>query len=157
LRDLETIREDAAMPVSRFCDVVGIPRRSYFRGLARMRSAENAAVTDRPPSSVQLCAPIVAAYVARWPEYGHRRIHALMLRDGHVTSPSTVLRAMRLLRRSERGAGGDPGGTGSDATAGPNQIPGATVSAASDGPAAASHKPDAVRPGAEPPKSLYEY
>ena len=130
------IREDAAMPISRFCDMLGIPRRSYFRRLACMRSGENAAARGAV-TSVQLCAPIVAAYTARWPEYGHRRIHALMLRDGHVTSPSTVLRTMRLLRRCDRSADADPAGTAAD----PNQIPGAMVSAACGGPGSVSPQP----------------
>lgn len=99
------IRQDAAMPVSRFCVLLGIPRRSYFRRLAMLRSGESAGTRATAPSA-QLSAPIVAAYMARWPEYGHRRIHALMLSDGHVTSPSTVLRAMRLLRRAGRDGGG---------------------------------------------------
>ncbi len=108
LRELEMIREDAAMPVSRFCHIVGIPRRSYFRRLARMRSGGDVAGRGAVAPSVQLCAPIIVPYLARWPEYGHRRIHALMLSDGHITSPSTVLRAMRLLRRSGRAVGADP-------------------------------------------------
>ena len=29
--DLEVIRQDAAMPVSRFCQLTGIPRRTYHR------------------------------------------------------------------------------------------------------------------------------
>lgn len=123
LRDLEVIREDAAMPVSKFCYILGIPRRSYFRRLARMRSGENVAGKRRAAPSVQLCAPVILAYTARWPEHGHRRIHAQMLKDGHVTSPSTVLRAMRPLRRSGRGADGEPSETATD----PNQIPGATL------------------------------
>ena len=92
------IREDAEMPISRFCDVLGIPRRSYFRRLALLRSGESAVHGRTAALLTQLSAPIIAEYAARWPEYGHRRIHALMLSDGHVTSPATVLRAMRLMR-----------------------------------------------------------
>jgi hypothetical protein len=98
-RDLEMIREDTATPVSRFSALVGIPRRSYFRRLALLRTGETAARKRATVS--QLCAQVVAGYVDRWPEYGHRRIYALMLSDGHVTSQSTVLRTMRVLRRSE--------------------------------------------------------
>jgi putative transposase len=120
------IREDAAMPVSRFCDILGIPRRSYFRRLTRMRSGDGAAGRRRAAPCVQLCGPIVATYTARWPELGHRRIHALMAGDGHVTSPSTVLRAMRLQSLSGRGADGDA----SEQALVANQIPGADISAA---------------------------
>jgi uncharacterized SAM-binding protein YcdF (DUF218 family) len=98
------IRQDTEMPVSRFCALFGIPCRSYFRRLARMRSGESQAGKRLPAPSTELCAPIVAAYTARWPEFGHRTLHALMAADGHVTSPSTVLRAMRLLRRADRSA-----------------------------------------------------
>jgi len=96
------IRQDTAMPVSRFCALFGIPCRSYFRRLARLRSGESQARKRVAAPCTELCAPIVAAYTARWPEFGHRTLHALMAADGHVTSPSTVLRAMRLLRRADR-------------------------------------------------------
>lgn len=45
--------------------------------------------------------PILARYTAQWPNYGHRRLHRLMLADGHVTSASTVFRALRLLRAQD--------------------------------------------------------
>jgi hypothetical protein len=105
-RELETIRADTATPVSRFSALVGIPRRSYFRRLALLRTGENAA--RRRGTVTQLCAQVVAPYITSWPEYGHRKIHALMIGDGHVTSQSTVLRTMRLLRRSEHRVDGEP-------------------------------------------------
>jgi putative transposase len=104
------IRQDTAMPVSRFCVLLGIPCRSYFRRLARIRAGESLSRPRRAAPSTELCAPLVAAYAARWPELGHRRLHSALAADGHVTSPSTVLRALRLLRRAERrGPAGDSG------------------------------------------------
>lgn len=102
-RDIEAIRLAEHMSVARFCALLRMPRRSYFRQLVRLRSGETGN-TRRPAPCTETCASIVAAYMAIWPEYGHRKLHALMMADGHITSPSTVLRAMRRQRRKSRGA-----------------------------------------------------
>jgi|SRR5947209_5711908 len=96
--ELEAIRTAERMSVSRFCALLSIPCRSYFRGLVLLRSG-NGGKKRRPAPCTESCASIVAAYMAVWPRHGHRKLHALMAADGHVTSPSTVLRAMRLLQR----------------------------------------------------------
>lgn len=101
--DVEAIRQAENMSVARFCALLRMPRRSYFRRLMRLRSGQTG-INRRPAPCTEKCASIVAAYMERWPEYGHRKLHALMTADGHVTSPSTVLRAMRLSRRGNRGA-----------------------------------------------------
>jgi len=90
--DLEMIREDAAMPVSRFCAMIGIPRRTYHRRLARHRADRDAAKGPWPAPVVD---QVAAKYAADWPAWGHRKIHALMSVDGHRASPSTVERALR--------------------------------------------------------------
>ncbi|HEU5332641.1 MAG TPA: hypothetical protein VFU73_07760 [Actinocrinis sp.] len=92
------------MPVSRFCVLLGIPRRTYFRRLALLRSGQDTHTRHRPAASVEACMPILARYAAQWPGYGHRRLHRLMLADGHVTSASTVFRALRLLRAGDAAA-----------------------------------------------------
>lgn len=92
------------MPVSRFCVLIGIPRRTYFRRLAQLRSGQNTHTRQRRAASVEACMPILARYAAQWPGYGHRRLHRLMLADGHVTSASTVFRALRLLRAGQDAA-----------------------------------------------------
>ncbi|MGH3341659.1 MAG: transposase [Carbonactinosporaceae bacterium] len=92
------IRQDAAMPVSRFSALVGIPRRTYTRWLTRARAA---AVTPLPPKGpwpapvVEAVEPLVEKYAQAWPAWGHRKIAALMRVDGHEVSNSTVERAMR--------------------------------------------------------------
>lgn len=91
------IRRDAGMPVSRFCVVVGIPRRTYCRMQALLRSGRSADKGPWPSPSVDAAAKLLDGYLERREGYGHRRLHALMAADGHVTSPSTVLRAMRRL------------------------------------------------------------
>ena len=65
LRDLEMIRKGAAMPISRFCDIVGVPYRYYFRHIAHMRSGENITGKRVAAQSAQLYAPIIVADTAR--------------------------------------------------------------------------------------------
>ena len=89
------IRAEAAMPVSRFCTLTGIPRRTYQRKLARHRSGLPVVKGPWPAPVVEKWEPVAAKYAADWPAWGHRKIHTLMAIDGHVTSVSTVERAMR--------------------------------------------------------------
>jgi transposase-like protein len=93
---VEEIRQESEITISRFCVLIGVSRRTYFRRLILLRS-------ERPPgnerdstSIVSICAQLVEDYVAMHPDYGYRRIHELMIADGHAVSASTVLRAMRL-------------------------------------------------------------
>jgi putative transposase len=88
------IRQDAAMPVSRFCQLTGIPRRTYHRWQARAR-AGNPPKGPWPAPVVDVVEPFVAKYAADWPGWGHRKIWGLMRADGHAVSVSTVERAMR--------------------------------------------------------------
>lgn len=88
------IRRQAGMPVSRFCQLTGIPRRTYHRWMA------NAARTGRakgpwPAPVVDEMEALVAKYAADWPGWGHRKIYGLMRADGHTLSASSVERAMR--------------------------------------------------------------
>lgn len=101
---LEEIRRGSGLPVARFCALVGISRRTYFRRLTLLRSGR--LVTARPSAATMmtLCVQVVADYMEEHPKYGYRRIHELMVADGHLVSESTVLRAMRINQR--RGAAG---------------------------------------------------
>ena len=89
------IRQDAVMPVSRFCTLTGIPRRTYQRKLARHRSGLPVVKGPWPAPAVEAFEPVAAKYAADWPAWGHRKIHTMMAIDGHLTSVSTVERAMR--------------------------------------------------------------
>lgn len=88
------IRHDAAMPISRFTALIGIPRRTYTRWLAKRR-AGNPRKGPWPAPIVAALEPAVEKYAQAWPVWGHRKIHALMRADGYEMSPSTVERAMR--------------------------------------------------------------
>lgn len=89
------IRSEAAMPVSRFCQLTGIPRRTYQRRLARHRSGEPVVKGPWPAPAVEAIEPLAAKYAADWPAWGHRKIHAIMAAGGHHASVSAVERAMR--------------------------------------------------------------
>ncbi len=89
------IRQDAAMPVSRFCQLTGVPRRTYHRRLAKTRRGGQPVKGPWPAPVVERWEPVAAKYAADWPAWGHRKIHTLMAVDGHHTSVSTVERAMR--------------------------------------------------------------
>ena len=99
------IRQAAEMPVSRFCTLLGIPRRTYCRRQTRLRSGDVTTKGPWPSPSLDAVASILVGYLADHPDHGHRRIHALIIADGHATSPSTVLRA---IQRMDRGTGRTP-------------------------------------------------
>ncbi|MEV0700854.1 hypothetical protein AB0I53_23495 [Saccharopolyspora sp. NPDC050389] len=86
------IRQDAAMPVSRFTALIGIPRRTYTRWIIKSR-AGNPPKGPWPAPVVEAVEPIVEKYAQDWPAWGHRKIHALMRADGYDVSASTVERA----------------------------------------------------------------
>jgi transposase InsO family protein len=82
------------MPVSRFCALTGIPRRTYHRWQAKAR-AGMPAKGPWPAPVVDPAEALVAKYAADWPAWGHRKIYGLMRADGHQLSRSSVERAMR--------------------------------------------------------------
>lgn len=88
------IRQDAAMPISRFCALTGIPRRSYTRWRAKAR-AGSPPKGPWPAPVVEPLEPVAAKYAADWPAWGHRKIHWLMTADGVMASRSSVERALR--------------------------------------------------------------
>lgn len=89
------IRSEAGMPVSRFCELIGIPRRSYVRWQAKARTGRAVVKGPWPAPVVDVAEPLVAKYAADWPAWGHRKIHWMMAADGHEISRSSVERAMR--------------------------------------------------------------
>jgi putative transposase len=88
------IRTDAQLSVSRFAELIGVPRRTYTWRLARHRHGDP--VRGRWPAPVvDRIEPLVAKYAGDWPAWGHRKVHAIMRVDGHpVGSASSVARAM---------------------------------------------------------------
>jgi transposase-like protein len=105
---VEEIRRESGIGISRFCVLIGVSRRTYFRRLALMRSGRPPRKEADSTSIVSTCAQLVERYVVTHPGYGHRRIHELMIADGHMVSASSVFRAIRIfqLRDSDSTAQG---------------------------------------------------
>jgi transposase InsO family protein len=87
------IRSEAGLTVRRFCELVGVPRRTYQRW--KMASEQAPGVKGPWPAPVRDRTWQPAAQLAlEWPAWGHRKIHALLAVDGFHASQATVRRAL---------------------------------------------------------------
>lgn len=82
------------MPVSRFAALAGIPERTYWYRVARLR-AGTTSKGPWPAPAVDLVEAAAAKLAADRPAWGHRKIAALLRADGYLVSDSTVERALR--------------------------------------------------------------
>ncbi|WP_034261988.1 hypothetical protein [Actinospica robiniae] len=73
--------------------------RTCCRRLIPQESAQSPRNECDVTSVLPTCAQLVEGYMAQRPGYGNRRIHELMIADGHVVSASTVRRAMDVSQR----------------------------------------------------------
>jgi putative transposase len=88
------IRTDAQLSVSRFAELIDLPRRTYHYRLAKHRAGDPAK-GPWPAPTVDRIEPLVAKYAGDWDAWGHRKIWALAHHDGvDVGSVSSVRRAM---------------------------------------------------------------
>ena len=88
------IRTDAGRSVSRFAELVGVPRRTYHGRLARHRAGDPP-TGPWPAPVVDRIEPTVAKYAQEWPAWGYRTIRAIAAAEGRdVGSASSVKRAM---------------------------------------------------------------
>jgi transposase InsO family protein len=89
------IRTEADITVSRFAELIGIPRRTYTRRRARWVAGEPAK-GPWPAPTVDRIEPTVAKLAEEFPAWGHRKIWALHNLDhpNEVVSQSSVRRAM---------------------------------------------------------------
>ncbi len=69
------IREEAQLTVSRFAELIEIPRRTYTARLAHWRDGMPVH-GPWPAPVVDRVEPVVAKYAAQWPAWGHRKIWA---------------------------------------------------------------------------------
>lgn len=88
------IRTDAGLSVSRFAELIDVPRRTYTYRLAKHRQGDPGK-GPWPAPVVDRIEPVVAKYAAEFPAWGHRKIRAIAAIDGHdVGSEASVKRAM---------------------------------------------------------------
>ncbi|WP_420174913.1 IS3 family transposase [Luteococcus sp. OSA5] len=87
------IRIDEGISTSRFCELLDIPERTWRRWQARARAGQPTKGPRPAPARDQHRAAVVAM-ASKHPAWGHRKIWAMVRHDGHLVSPSTVLRIM---------------------------------------------------------------
>ena len=88
--DLELIRIEGALPVARFCALLGIPRASWYRWKRAVRGRRG----RWPAPVVDALEPVAAGYAATFAAWGHRKLWALLQADGYHVSMSSVARAL---------------------------------------------------------------
>jgi putative transposase len=87
------IRCEAGLDVRRFCALAGIPTTTWYRQRERALSGR-AAKGPWPRPARDRVAAVVLAYALRYPAWGHRKIWALTVADGHDVSMRTVHRLL---------------------------------------------------------------
>ena len=87
------IRLAAGLGVRRFCALAGIPTSTWYR--QRQRALGGAVAKGPWPRPVaDRVVAVVHAYALKYPAWGHRKIWALTVADGHKVSQRTVHRIL---------------------------------------------------------------
>ncbi len=87
------IRQEAGLAVARFCAIAQIPTTTWYR--RRDRALEGRPVKGPWPRPVSdRVVAVVHAYALKYPAWGHRKIWALTVADGHQVSMRTVHRIL---------------------------------------------------------------
>jgi putative transposase len=87
------IRTDAQLTVSRFCELIGLPRRTWYAWKAK--DAAGLPVKGPWPTPVlDAIEPDVVKTAEAWPAWGHRKVWAMMRHDDHDVTVSSVRRVM---------------------------------------------------------------
>jgi transposase InsO family protein len=87
------IRRQAGLSVARFRALAGIPESSWYRQRARAHGGRPAKGPWPRPARDRVAA-VVHAYALKYPAWGHRKIWALTVADGHEVSMRTVHRIL---------------------------------------------------------------
>lgn len=87
------IRREAGLDVRRFCALAGIPTTTWYRRRERAVAGRPAKGPWPRPARDRVAA-VVHAYALKYPAWGHRKIWALTVADGHDVSMRTVHRIL---------------------------------------------------------------
>ena len=93
--ELEQLRLEHRLPVSRFCEIVGLPARTYYDRRARHRHGQRTVRGPWPTPARDRVAEAVVAMALAYPMWGHRKIAWLCRHDGIEVSDATCLRVLR--------------------------------------------------------------
>ena len=95
LEDLEVIRAQAGLSVVRFCELLGMPRATWYRWRAAVTGgAARLGKGPWPAPVVDRIEPLAAKHAEQWAAWGHRKIWGLLAAEGVAASPASVRRAM---------------------------------------------------------------
>ncbi|HEX8858879.1 MAG TPA: IS3 family transposase [Actinomycetes bacterium] len=88
------IRAEAGMSTARFCELTGMPERTWRRWQARAAAGlQPKGPWPRPARGAAL--ELAREHALAHPAWGHRKIWAMIRHDGHVVSEATILRLLR--------------------------------------------------------------
>ena len=88
------IRTEAQLTVSRFCELIGMSRRSYYAQRERQRGGPRVK-GPWPTPALDAVEDDARRIAAARPEWGHRKVWAQLREQGHMdVSPSSVQRAL---------------------------------------------------------------
>jgi hypothetical protein len=93
--ELELIRVEHGLPISRFCRIVGLPARTYYDRRARHHAGQQTVRGPWPTPARDRVAEDVIAMALAFPMWGHRKIAWLCRHDGVQVSDATCLRVLR--------------------------------------------------------------
>ena len=88
------IRRDAGMPATRFCQIIGVPERTWSRRQARQRSGEQAR-GPWPRPARQSVHEAARTHILAHPALGHRKVWAMVLHEGIACPQATIPRVLR--------------------------------------------------------------
>jgi putative transposase len=88
------IRVEAGMPTARFCQVIGVPERTWRRHQARAK-ADRPVKGPWPRPARQRVAKAARRHALAHPAWGHRKVWAMCRHEGLRVSQASVLRLLR--------------------------------------------------------------
>lgn len=89
------MRVEYDLPVSRFCEIVGLPARTYYDRRARHHAGRTRVRGPWPTPARDRVSEAVVAMALSFPMWGHRKIAWLCRHDGLAVSDATCLRVLR--------------------------------------------------------------
>jgi putative transposase len=93
--ELEALRVEHDLPVSRFCEIVGLAARTYYDRRTRHRAGQRTVRGPWPTPARDRVAEKVVEMALAFPMWGHRKIAWLCRHDGVDMSDATCLRVLR--------------------------------------------------------------
>ena len=88
------MRLELGVSITRFCGLAGMHRSTWHRWAARAREGQPTRGPWPRPARDRIDGAARDMALA-WPAWGHRKIWALLVAEGHEASPATVERALR--------------------------------------------------------------